>query len=174
MKIAPLVIAVVLLCVAAIPSPYGRAQSASENPIVQRLLEEARSGTDAWMRGNSAPFADLMAHTDAFTIFGPFGGPAGRWGENFARVQAASAAQFQGATASTVDLVQAHVSDDLIVLVLLERSLVRLAGSEPQQWDLRVTQVYERDGADWKIVHRHADPLVVRRDLVQTIALFRP
>ena len=39
---------------------------------------------------------------------------------------------------------------------------------------LRVTQVYERDGADWKIVHRHADPLVARRDLAQTRQLFRP
>jgi ketosteroid isomerase-like protein len=126
------------------------------------------------MRGDSAPFAELMAHTDTFTIFGPFGGPAGRWSENFARLQAASAAQFQGATASTVELLQAHVSEDLIVLVLLERSLVRLAGSEPQQWDLRVTQVYERDDAHWRIVHRHADPLVARRDLAQTLQLYQP
>ena len=167
-------IIVVVLFGASVPSPGGHAQSASDNPIVQRLLSEARSGTNAWMRGDSAPFAELMAHTDAFTIFGPFGGPAARWGENFTRAQATSAAQFQGATASTIDLLQAHVADDLVVLVLLERSLVRLAGSEPQQWDLRVTQVYERDGANWKIVHRHADPLVARRDLAQTLKLYRP
>jgi ketosteroid isomerase-like protein len=152
----------------------GAAQSASDNPVVQRLLNEARAGTRAWMQGDSKPFSELMAHSDAFTIFGPFGGPAGRWNENFARVQAGAAAQFQGATTSTVDLLQAHVSDRLIVLVLLERSLVRLAGSEPRQWDLRVTQVYERNGDTWKIIHRHADPLVVRRDLAQTLQLFRP
>jgi len=174
MRTLPLAIVVVVLCGASVPSPSGHAQSASDNPVVQRLLSEARSGTQAWMQGDSAPFAELMAHTGAFTIFGPFGGPAARWGENFARAQAAAAAQFQGATTSTIDLLQAHVSDDLIVLVLLERSQVKLAGSEPQQWDLRVTQVYERDRADWKIVHRHADPLVARRDLPQTLQLFRP
>lgn len=173
MRKVPLAVVVVVLC-GAVLSSGGHAQSASDNPVVQRLLNEARIATRTWMQGDSAPFAELMAHTSAFTIFGPFGGPAGRWGENFARVQASSAAQFQGATASTVDLLQAHVSDDLIVLVLLERNLVRFAGSEPQQWDLRVTQVYERNAADWKIVHRHADPLVVRRDLAQTLQLFRP
>ncbi len=114
-------------------------------------------------------------HSDGFRIFGPFGsaGPAG-WSENFARTQAAAAAQFQGATSSTVELVQSYVSDRLIVLVMLEKNLVRLAGSEPQQWDLRVTQVYEKEGTEWLIVHRHADPLVIRRSLTQTLELFHP
>jgi ketosteroid isomerase-like protein len=116
-----------------------------------------------------------MAHTKEFTIFGPFGGvPPPGWTENSARAQAATAAQFHGAASSTVDLVQAYVSDDLIVLVLLERNRVRFGGAESQQWDLRTTQVYKRDGADWKIVHRHADPLVMPRNLTQTLQLFRP
>jgi ketosteroid isomerase-like protein len=60
------------------------------------------------------------------------------------------------------------------VLVLVERNQVRFDGTEPQQWDLRTTQVYKRDGAGWKIVHRHADPLVVPRSLDETLQLFRP
>jgi ketosteroid isomerase-like protein len=153
----------------------GHIPSHNSDPIVQKLLNEHRATSLAWMEGDSAPVAATMAHTDAFTIFGPFGtvGATG-WSENFARAQVTAAAQFQGATYSTVELVQSHVSDGLIVLVTLEKNLVRLAGSEPQQWDLRVTQVYEKDGAEWKIVHRHADPLVIRRNLTQTLGLFNP
>lgn len=118
--------------------------TAPSNLIVQKLLNEARVAQGAWMEGDSAPAAAAMAHTDQFTIFGPFGGmiPPG-WSEGSVRAQAAVAAQFQGATSSTIELVQSHVSERLIVLVMIERSLVRLAGSEPQQWDLRAsTRVY--------------------------------
>jgi len=65
--------------------------------------------------------------------------------------------------------------DNLIVLVMIERNVGKSAGFEqPQRWDLRVTQVYERNDAGWKIIHRHADPLVARRHLAQTFQLFQP
>lgn len=28
-----------------------------------------------------------------------------------------------------------------------------------QEWPLRVTLVYRREGSDWQLAHRHADPL---------------
>ena len=33
-------------------------------------------------------------------------------------------------------------------------------GSPEQDWSLRVTLVYRREGDEWRLVHRHADPLV--------------
>ena len=111
--------------------------SHNNDPIVQRLLNESRDAQTKWMNGDSGPIAELMAHTSTFTIFGPFGGPSPPgWSEDSARAQAGAARQFQGATSSTIELVQSHVSDNLIVLVTIERSLVKFAGSEqPQQWD---------------------------------------
>jgi hypothetical protein len=44
------------------------------------------------------------------------------------------------------------------------RSVERQAGTvgdlPPQDWSLRLTLVFRRDGTDWRLVHRHADPLV--------------
>jgi hypothetical protein len=36
-----------------------------------------------------------------------------------------------------------------------------------------VTQVYRRDGSDWLLVHRHADPLVRAVGLEQAAVLAR-
>jgi hypothetical protein len=34
-----------------------------------------------------------------------------------------------------------------------------VAGAEPEAYDLRVTTVFRREDGNWKIVHRHADPM---------------
>jgi len=154
----------------------GRRTSHANEVVVQKLLTDARKAQLQWMGGDSAPYAALMSHTPTFTIFGPFGGPSPPgWSEEFAKAQALAARQFQGAVSSTIDLVQSYVSGNLIVLVMLERNVEKFSGyEEPQQWDLRVTQVYEREGANWRVVHRHVDPLVTRRNLAQTLQLFHP
>ena len=43
---------------------------------------------------------------------------------------------------------------------MIERQHGRFDGGPDQTLDLRVTHVYRREGADWRLVHRHADPLV--------------
>ncbi|WP_346659736.1 hypothetical protein [Bradyrhizobium sp. 200] len=39
-----------------------------------------------------------------------------------------------------------------------------------RDWSLRVTQVYRRQGAEWWLVHRHADPLVRHIGLAAALA----
>jgi ketosteroid isomerase-like protein len=58
-------------------------------------------------------------------------------------------------------MVQTYASGDLVVLVLLERQHGEVGGLPPQDWDLRVTLVYRSEGSQWRLVHRHADPLVM-------------
>jgi ketosteroid isomerase-like protein len=138
---------------------------------VQKLLEEARVGGQAWMNGK-ADYAEMMSHTADFTIAGPFGGPAIHgWTEQTRNAQAQVASWFKGGK-TEIELVSSHESGDLIVLVMTERGEVKFDGyDKPQPWSLRSTQVYRREGGAWKIVHRHADPLVERRTLSEAIAL---
>jgi hypothetical protein len=160
----------------ATPPPHSGAGFVSHNndPIVQGLLAQAIAGQQQWLSGYSQSAAGRMARTPTFTIFGPFGGPSpAGWSEEFAKVQAATARQFQGGT-TDIELVQSYVSADLIVLATIERNQVRFAGQDAlRKWDLRVTQVWQRDGETWKVVHRHADPLVERRDLRETLELLQ-
>jgi hypothetical protein len=44
--------------------------------------------------------------------------------------------------------------------MMTERQHGRIGDQPDQDLSLRVTHVYRRAGADWLLVHRHADPLV--------------
>ena len=59
------------------------------------------------------------------------------------------------------------------MLVMIERQHGQVGGLPDQDLSLRVTQVYRRDGADWLLVHRHADPLVQTLELERSTALLR-
>jgi ketosteroid isomerase-like protein len=73
-----------------------------------------------------------------------------------------------------VDLVQSFASDDFVLLVLIERQHGGEVGGLPDQdWSLRVTMLFRREGGDRRLVHRHADPLVRKCDLHRAAALAR-
>ena len=71
------------------------------------------------------------------------------------------------------EVVAAYASDDMVVLALIERAHVEVGGLPAQPWALRVTLVYRRDGATWRLAHRHADPIVDGMSLTQAAEVAR-
>ena len=71
------------------------------------------------------------------------------------------------------EMVESYASSDMVVLVLIEHAHVEVGGLSAQDWSLRVTLVYRRDGSQWLLAHRHADPLVKGIGLEQAAALAR-
>jgi len=69
--------------------------------------------------------------------------------------------------------VATYATDALAVLVTIERVRAEVGGLPEQDWSLRVTQVFRREGDEWRLVHRHADPLVHGISLEQAAALAR-
>jgi ketosteroid isomerase-like protein len=71
------------------------------------------------------------------------------------------------------EVVATYNSGDLAVLVTIERVQAEIANLPEQNWSLRVTQVFRREDAGWRLVHRHADPLVNGIRVEEAAALTR-
>src|SRR3954453_13583627 len=59
-----------------------------------------------------------------------------------------------------VEVDASYITDDLAVLAVVERQRGLVGHLAEQDWSLRVTLAFRRDGQQWRLVHRHADALV--------------
>jgi hypothetical protein len=107
-----------------------------------------------------------------FTLMQPFGGPASH-GFDASPERLAELARFFKNGETSLEVAQTYASDGLVVLVMIERQHAEVGGLPNQNWSLRVTEVYRNNGAEWQLVHRHADPLVHRLALQQAATLAR-
>jgi ketosteroid isomerase-like protein len=109
------------------------------------------------MAGDSGPWKALVTPGDDVMVLGAFGG----YGREHAAVDAnfdRAAGAYGGGSSSYEELAR-WVGADLACTVGLEHHEARLAGREPTRYTYWVTHVLRREGADWRIVLRHADPL---------------
>jgi ketosteroid isomerase-like protein len=56
------------------------------------------------------------------------------------------------------EVAAAGVSGDLGYIVGIEHTTASIGGAPPAPYSLRVTTVLRREGGQWRVVHRHADP----------------
>jgi ketosteroid isomerase-like protein len=128
------------------------------------FLERLEVAQEAFINGDPTDWKANTAQTADATVFGQFGGFEKGWAEVGPRYDwAASQFRESGATKS-IELLSLGVNASLAFSVAIERQQIRIAGQrEPTELALRVTQVYRREGSGWKLLHRHADPLVERK-----------
>jgi ketosteroid isomerase-like protein len=131
----------------------------------KKSFEAARAESIAanrdFIQGNPEPLKRLYSHGDDITIFGGFGGLERGWAETESRLDWASS-QFAGGTVEEKEL-SVMVGADLACTVTIERYDARLKDGSAFTESLRVTQLFRREPDGWRLVHRHADPLVERR-----------
>ena len=145
--------------------------AATVNDPIAELIANTEEATDAWMRGDMDRYLALTHHARGFTLMDPSGGAARRF-EDRAETFMGWQSPFANGE-SRLEQVETHTWGDTAVLVAIERQHGEVGGSPDQDLSMRITHVYRREGSDWMLVHRHADPLVHRIDLEQIAALAR-
>jgi ketosteroid isomerase-like protein len=106
--------------------------------------------------GDAEPRLALWSRHDPLTLFGAVLTGSGReqLSEDFRTV----ASWFSDSQKYEFEVLAAGASGDLAYTVAYEHDVVRVDG-ELREYTLRATHVYRREDGQWKIVHRHADPV---------------
>ena len=140
--------------------------------VAAELIRRSAEANAALMRGDIQGYRALIPHTDDYTLMSPFGGTPTRGSDMTEERWEASGRFFRNGTFEQ-EVVQSYHSADMVVLAIIERCHVEAGGLPAQEWLLRVTLVYRREGSEWRLAHRHADPLVKGVSLEQAAALAR-
>ena len=136
------------------------------------LIRRTAEAVSALIRGDIRTYLTLIKHVEDYTLMDPFGGEPTRGFDPSSEHLEALKRFFQGGEAE-LELVESYTSGDLVVLVVIERQHGQVGGLPEQDWSLRVTWVFRREGSEWRQVHRHADALVHGISLEQLAALAR-
>ena len=123
--------------------------------FLEWVLPRMRSADLALHNGDPTARIAMWSRNDPVTVFGNAVSAKG-WND-IGPLFEALATRFSGCTSYEVEVVAADAGADLGYVVAIERTTASIAGREPAAFALRVTTVFRREGAEWKVAHRHAD-----------------
>ena len=130
---------------------------------VDRLIERFDLAQGEFMKGNPEPVKKLFSHREDVTLANPLGPPAHGW-EQVAATMEHAASQFRDGKIGVYETIEKNVTPELAYVVRVERAEAKVGGSEDSApIALRVTMIFRPEEDEWKIVHRHADPITTAR-----------
>ena len=149
------------------PSDYAQAQTrpvAGAEAGFKTFLAEWEAAQARLLEGDPAPWKRMSSQGSDATIMGAFGGYEKGWKDVGPRYDWA-AAQYEDRKAKVkTEYLSVVVSGDIAFTAAVERQEeARPGGLAPLRRELRATQVFRREGGSWKLLHRHADPLMEKR-----------
>jgi ketosteroid isomerase-like protein len=130
-----------------------------DHAALAELTRMAQESAEAYLAGDLDTYAKVLPHADDFTLMPPFGGPIRQGFVLDDETREATRSTFRGGQVE-VEVDASYVTDDLAVLAVVERQRGLVGDLTEQDWSLRVTLAFRRDGGRWRLVHRHADALV--------------
>ena len=127
----------------------------------EQFMKRREYAARAFVRGDAAPLGRIVACVSPATFFGPQG--SYEQGPDYVHsIYERDAARFAYGD-SSFEILHMAASDSIAYWAGFQRATARLDSStEPSAFDLRVTEVFRREGGAWKMVHRHADSLPIQ------------
>lgn len=104
--------------------------------------------------GNSAPRRAIWSRNEPVSILGAFRNARGQ--QELDELFTLLEQTFSDCTSHALELLAYAVVGNMAYTAGLEHTTVSING-KPGSYTLRATQVYRREGDEWKVAHRHAD-----------------
>ena len=127
---------------------------------VDELIEQYYRAQGEFLRGNPEPVKDLFSHTEDVTLANPYGPPVRGFDEVAKAVDHAASLRSDGEFLEW-QIVAKYVSAELAYVLQIERAEAKI-GTREEITPLAVRSTMNfrpEDDGEWKIVHRHADPI---------------
>ena len=126
---------------------------------VDELIEQYYRAQGEFLRGNPEPVKDLFSHTEDVTLANPYGPPVRGWDEVAKTIEHAASLRSDGEFVEWQILVK-YVTAELAYVVQIERAEAKIGAREDiTPIAVRATMNFRPEEGEWKIVHRHADPI---------------
>lgn len=126
-------------------------------------IEQSHAALDAILKGDPSVYKALYSDADDVSLGNPFG-PYVRGRQKVEATLAGAASNYHDGEATGVEHIASYVSGDLACIVEVERGRAKVGGGEELvQVAVRVTSVFRLERGNWKLVHRHADPITTPR-----------
>ncbi len=125
----------------------------------EQFMKQREDASQAFVEGDAEPLEQVATHTSPASIFGPQGDyVVGADEVNAANKRGAE--HFAPGSKNRFDILHMAASNGVAYWAGIQRSAVQMKGKkDPVPMDLRVTEVFRREGDEWKLIHRHADML---------------
>jgi ketosteroid isomerase-like protein len=126
---------------------------------VDRLIERYHLALGEFVKGNPEPVKEMVSHKDDVTLANPLGPPARGWDEVAKTVDHAASTIRDGEIIG-FEIVSKLVTPELAYILEIERQEAKMGGNDDvTPFALRVTMIFRPEDGEWKLVHRHADPI---------------
>jgi ketosteroid isomerase-like protein len=113
--------------------------------------------------GNPEVYKSLWSRRDDVTLANPFGPPVRGWQEVSGRLDLAASKYRDGRDFESENIATV-IASELAYTVEIERFRARVGGAdELASIAVRATTVFRREDGDWKVTHRHGDPITSMR-----------
>ncbi len=126
---------------------------------VDELIEQYQLALDEFLKGNPEPVQKLFSHRVDATLANPYNPPVRGW-ERIAEVTEHAASLRRDGEATGFEIVSKYVTPELAYIVQIERLKAKVGGREDiTPYSLQSTMIFRPEDGEWKVVHRHADPI---------------
>jgi ketosteroid isomerase-like protein len=130
---------------------------------LESAIDASHKALDAILRGDPSIYKALFSDSEDVTLGNPFG-PYARGRKRVEETLAGAASNYRDGEASEIELIAKYAADNLACVVEVERGRTKVGGGQGiVAVAVSVTSVYRLESDNWKLVHRHADPITTAR-----------
>jgi len=122
---------------------------------IRQASEQFYAALNHEINGDPGPMMEVWSHGSDVSTLHPLGGINVGWEEVRAGWEQAAQGMSEGQV-SLDDLVVLPIADDVAYTVGTEHGQVK-GGDDTIGVEWRVTNIYRREGGEWKVVHHHTD-----------------